>query len=598
MGKIVKKRNEIDEKYKWDLSRMYENKEMWGNDYDKLKEEVSKFEKYEGHILDSAASLKETLDVYYELESKLEKVYVYASCSFSTDIGDKIGQELSSKAKDLFSYFTSKTAFMIPEILESPYEKIKEYEKEVKDLEKYDIILKRLFKEKKHALSKENEQLFSELYSSIANFEQSSSYIRDKIMKFGKIKDEEGKEVELTSTNYALFMKSKDRSVRKEAYEKTKNVYEEFNDSLACNYIGHIRYTELEAKMRNYKNVLEADLESINLPKSVFESLKEATHEYLNVYKKEFEMTKAILNVDVLEPYDLSAPHFDEETDYSFEEAKDIILDMTEIYGKEYQEFATSIFENRWVDVFSNQNKKNTWYQGGSYLTYPVIFANFFSKYVDVSALAHELGHAVHTIYSMKNNPYFLYEEPLFLSEVASLTNEMLLAKHLLKKITNKKQKLEILNTMISTFSSNYFDGVKGAEFEYKAHQLVEENRPINAEVLNQIWTDLSLYYTSNIVSNPNPYTWSKIPHFFTDFYYYKYATGAAIAMYLSDKILNGTELDKEKFINFLKLGNRLDPVDALKVAGVDITDKNVYKEAILSYEKLLDDYINIYNSL
>lgn len=286
-----------------------------------------------------------------------------------------------------------------------------------------------------------------------------------------------------------------------------------------------------------------------------------------------------------------------EEKEYSFEEAKEMILEMSSIYGEEYQSIIKQIFDKRWIDLYSNQYKKEGWYKNGSYLTHPVVFANYHSKYIDVSSLAHELGHAAHHIYAQKNNPYFLYEESLFIAEVASLTNEMVLAKSRLNKITDKNEKLEILDTMISTFSSNFFDGAKGSEFEKEAHQLVEEEKPITPDILNQLWEDISKKYTGGIIEHPNRYVWTKIPHFFIDFYYYKYATGAACAMYLSDKILYGTEEDKENYLAFLKTGGSLDPIDALKIAGVDMTKKEVYEKAIESYDQLLEEYMKIYHS-
>jgi len=593
--KKEKLRSEVEEKYKWDLSQMYANEKEFEKEIEELKKEIPNIKKMEGHILDSSSNLLKTLDIFYELELKVEKIYVYAYCNFSVDIDDKEGQKLFSDAKNVYNDFSSSTAFLYPEILESNIETIDKMIEENINLKKYKIILKRLFRSQKHILPKDKEKLFSDLNDSISNFQTCSTYLMDQVMEFENIHDEEENEVELTSTNYYTYITSVNREVRKEAYEKYHKVYKNFNSALASNYIGHIKYTELEAKQRNYKNVLEQDLDDMNLPKSVFDSLVEATRSHLDVYQKEYKLIKDVLKVDKLENYDISAPLLDEETEYSFEEAKKMIIEASKIYSEEYSEKVKNLFDNRKIDVYSNKNKKGGWYQNGSYLTHPVVFANYYSKYYDVSSLAHEIGHAVNEVYAVKNNPYHLYATPLFLAEVASLTNEFLLAKYLINKIDDKKQKLEILNTIIGVFSSNFFNGVKGAEFELQAHKLVEENKPITADNLNQIWKNLTQEYTGGIVE-PNMYVWSKITHFFIDFYYYKYATGAAIAMYLSDKILNGE--NKEKYIDFLKLGNSLDVVDALKVAGVDITDKKVYEEAIMGYDKLLDEYMKIYNSL
>lgn len=592
-----KLRSEIENKYKWDLSSMYRDEVSWDKEYQELSKAISGIKEYEGHVLDSSKSLENTLNEYYDIEAKLEKLYVYASCKHSVDIGNIKNQQLLAKARKIYRDYSLLSSFIFPEILTCDYEKIKEWEHENNNLEKYHIILKRLFQSKKHSLKKEKEQLFTSFDDCVSNFDICSSYLRDKIMDFGYIVDENGKQVELTSTNYSQFMRNKNRDVRKNAYERMRATYEHFNEALAFNYIGHIKYTTLEARERKYNSVLDADLESLNISRKVFDSLLEATHKHLDIYQKEHNLIKKILKVEELKPYDLSAPLLEEQKDYPFEKARELILDMTNIYGAEYHEIASSIFENHWIDVLTNKDKSNGWYQSGSYLSNPVIFANYFSKYIDVSSLAHELGHAVNAVFSAQHNPYCVYDMSLFTAEVASLTNEMLLGKLLLQKLNNKEEKLEILNTMISVFSSNFFDGVKGAEFEYEAHKLVEENKAISPEILNNLWENLCHKYVQNSVTEINPYTWSRVPHFFSDFYYYKYATGVAAAMTLSDRILNGNEKERNDYIEFLKLGDSLDPIDALKVAGIDMTSEEVYEEAILSYNKLLDMYLEVYNS-
>lgn len=594
----VKKREEIDAVYKINFDQMYQNDSLFYEDVEKFEQSVYKFqEQYENKMLESASQLLLALNEYYAINALVEKIFVYAYTKITTDGEDLENKKLYAKAEEVLEKLNVYTAFVSPEILASTYEQIEEFYKEEPKLKTYDFNFKQLFRGKEHILDKKNEQLFTKFSSICSNFRNSSENIRVQLMNFGTVKDENNEEIKITPQNYSILMRGRNRRIRQTAYENARSEYKKYNDVLGYNYIGNIKYRTLEARERGYQSVLEEDLTSLNIPISVFHTLVETANRNLDIYQKEFKIRKDILKLDSLEPYDLSAPLLDQETEYPYEEAKELILDVFKIYGEEYCNILKRIFDNHWIDVYSNENKDTGWYKNQAYLSHVVVFCNYFSKYFDVSCLAHELGHAVHGTLAQENNPFHLYEDSLFIAEVASLTNEMVLGKILLSRPIEKQMKLEILDHIISTFSANFFDSVKGSEFEYQAHQLAENGENITADKLNKLWTDISKKYTAGVLENVNEYGWSRVPHFFTDFYYYKYATGVAMAMVLSDQIINGKEEDKQNYLNFLKSGGSLEPMDALQKVGIDVTSASLYEKAIESYDHLLDQFSEIYNS-
>lgn len=596
--KQEKLRSEIDNKYKWDLTDLYLNDDEWKKDFEKLKKLYPNIKKYEGHILDSSQTLYETLNLTDEISQLIEKLYVYTNLKKDEDISVSVNQNMTLEVLNLYEKINNMTAFINPEILKSDYSLIEKYISELDELKKYEFNLKHLFKEKEHLLDKKDEELLSSFSSIIDNFSESSGYLRDSIMKFDNIHDKDGNEVELTVNNFPLYIKSSNRNVRKETNENYYKTVEQFNSALSTNYIGHLKYTVLYSKLRKYKDSLDSDLSSLNLDRKVFDNLLEVTNNNVGVYQKYIKLLKKVLKLDKVYSYDLSASLVnDDDANYTFEEAKDMILDCFKIYGSEYIEILTKAFEENWVDVFSNKNKTSGWYSCSIYSGHPHILANYNSKLEDVSALAHELGHAVNSYYSIKSNPYCLSDYSLFEAEVASLTNELVLGKYMLENTEDKNEKLEIINNMINLFIGNFFGGVRGAEFEYEVHSMLEKDKTLTPDILNQTWLNINKKMCGNLVEDPNMYGWSRIPHFYSDFYYFKYATGIAAASYISSKILTKDSKVIENYLNFLKVGGSKYPIDSLKVAGIDMNDPNVIKEAIKNFDSLLDEFEKVYNS-
>ena len=587
-------RENIDKKYTWNLDKIYNSIDSFNEDFDKLKEEINSFIKYEKIMLDNANNFYETLEKYYDLSRKLEKLYMYANLLFDTDTSDNNSQALRGKITNLYSEFNKNTYFIGVLILKLEYSDIEKFYEEEPKLKKYEKILKDEFRYKNHTLSDNEEKLLSSLTKALGNNYDTYELLKDCDLSFGKIKDEEGKVVELTNSNYSVYIESKNREVRKECFTNLYKVYKQYKNTFASLISNNVNEEITTSKIKKYNSSIESSLYKDEIDISVYNNLISSINNNLNILHKYYDLKKKVLNLDKLHLYDIYVPLVEEfDKKYKFEEAVEIVKEALSVLGEDYISILEDAISNRWIDVYPTKNKRTGGYSSGSYDTYPYILLNYQDKYEDMSTLAHELGHSIHSYYSRKYNDYEYSDYSIFVAEVASTVNELLLSKYMLKKVSDKKEKLYILNKLMELIRATVYRQTMFAEFEKEIYELAENDEVLTSDILNKKYYELNKkYFGSNVeIDDEIQYEWERIPHLYYNFYVYKYATGLSCACMIVDNILNGKEEALKNYLEFLKCGSSKNPIDSLKVAGVDVTKKEVVESAIKMFEETILEF-------
>lgn len=591
-----RKRNEIDDKYKWDLSLICNNCDDWYNDFDKCLKEVNKVCEYKGKLTSSASCLLEYITYSLDYERRLYKLYFYAHLKHDEDTTNTKAQEMSGKILDLINKFEENEAFANPELMSVDYKVLEKFMEEEPKLKEYDFLLENIYRYKKHILNDDSEKLLSSLSNVFSSSEKAYESLTDSDMKFGFIDTDEGS-VELTSSNYSLFIKDENRDVRKQAFMLYHNTYGNLKNTLASIYKSQVDTLTTIAKIRKYNSSLEASLFADNIPTLVYDNLIKTVNDNMSTIYRYFDLKKRVLGLDELHLYDVYVELIkDLDKDYSFEDAKELVIDALSVLGEDYIKIINKAFDEKWIDVYNNVGKRSGAYSSGFYDTNPYVLLNYEGKLKDVSTLAHELGHSAHTYLSCKNNPYHYSSYKIFVAEVASTVNELLLNKYLLKNSKSKEEKLFVLNNMMELFKGTIYRQVMFAEFEKITHAKKENGEILTYELLNNIYYDLNKKYFGDgvYVDDEIKYEWSRIPHFYYDFYVYKYAIGLSSACYIVEGILNNKENALENYLKFLKTGGSMYPIDELKVAGVDVTKS----EVVISAIKMFDEVMNQFEAL
>ena len=587
-----KLRDEVSNDYKWDLTKIYQTDEEWNKDYQKLESEITKIKDYTNFI-ESSENLYKFLTFNEKIERLLNKLYYYAHLNFDVDTLNDKYQEMNQKMVDMLDYFNELTSFVIPTFLKIDYSKIQQYINELPSLKEYEFTLEQIYREKEHTLDEEKEHMLALLGKNLSNPGSTFEALTDSDLTFGNI-IVDGKEVELTESNYGKYISSFDRDIRKKVFERLFTTYSNFKTTITSIYNGDIDANISVAKIRNFNSALEASLYNDNIEKTVYENLIKTVHNNLNVLYDYYDLKKKVLNLDELHIYDIYTPMIKvDKQDYSFEEAKNLVLDTISIFGEEYKENALKAFNEKWIDVYNNKGKRSGAYSSGFYDTAPYMLLNFENRINDVFTLAHELGHSMHTYFSCKNNSYTNSGYRIFVAEVASTVNELLLAKNLLKKSNSKEEKLNILNRLLELFKSTIYRQTMFAEFEKKIYELRESGNVLTSETICKEYYELNkLYFGNNVVVDDLiKYEWERIPHFYYNFYVYKYATGLSAACYIVKSILDNKENAKENYLNFLKSGGSMYPLDELKLAGVDMNKPEVVESAISMFKETIEEF-------
>lgn len=593
MGKLQKTRDEIETKYTWDLTLIYKTDAYFEKDYERVSKEINDITRYKGILVKSASNLLGYLKLSNELERKLYKLYYYANLKNDQDTTNTKYQAMLGKVKNLLTKFEELDAYAQPELMSIDYSIIEKYYEEEKELKEYEFVLSNLFRFKKHILSKEIEEVLSSLSNSLNNSSETYELLTDSDMKFGKILDENNEEVELTESNYSVFLHSKDRRVRKEAFNKILTTYGEYKNTISSTFAGNVDTLTTLAKLKKYDSSLEAALFSDNVDKEVYNNLIKTVKDNLDVLYKYFKLKKDFLKLDEFHLYDQYVDLVEENTkQYTFLEAKDLVIEALSVLGEDYIKNLNKAFDERWIDVYNNKGKRGGAYSSGFYDTKPYVLLNYEGTINDVSTLAHELGHSMHTYYSCLNNPYQYSSYKIFVAEVASTVNELLLNFHLLNK-GSKEDKKYILSNLMNLFKATIYRQTMFAEFERDMHNLKEQGGVLTNEVLCDNYYKLNLDYFGPdvVVDDEIKYEWERIPHFYYNFYVYKYAIGLSCACYIVDNILNKKEYALENYLKFLSSGGSDYPINELKIAGIDVTKKDVIESAIKMFDNFIEQF-------
>ncbi len=593
-----KTRDQIEEKYKWDLTTIFKNDDEFHKFYDKTKEDIKKINDYKGNITKDENRLFEFLNLSDELERQLYKIYYYAHLTYDSDTTNTKSQENYNLANNLLNEYNLLSSFVVPELLKTPYEQIIEYINKNPKLKQYSFNLECIYRYKKHTLDQKSEEIISTFSKVLQAPEQTYECLTDSDITFGSINVGD-KEVELTSSNYSLYIKSQDREVRKQAFKMLHEKYASLKNTITSTFIGNIEGLIALSKLRNYHSSIEASLFDDNIAIDVYNNLIDTVSEHIDVSCKYFDLKKKCLKLDELYNYDLYAemlPNFNKK--YTFEEAKAIVLEALKPLGQDYISNLNKAFDNRWIDVYNNKGKRSGAYSSGFYDTNPFLLLNFEGTISDVSTLAHELGHSMHTYYSSKNNTYNNSSYKIFVAEVASTVNELLIIKYLIKNSKDNDEKCYLLNQMMELFKSTIYRQVMFAEFERDIYQQLEDGIPLTNEAISDHYFDLNKKYFKNSVKLNDliRYEWERVPHFYYNFYVYKYAIGLSSACLIVENILSGKDKDAEKYKMFLKSGGSDYPANELKLAGVDVTKKELVISAIDMFNECIEEFKKLKN--
>lgn len=592
----IKERREVPKEFQWNLERIFKTDEEFQKEIEAVRKQIDEFAKLEGHTTENAEMFYRSITAGNEIERRLNKLYTYASMKSDEDVANTENQAKKEQVVNLYNYASSKMYFQTPELLNTEKEVIESFYQAEPKLLEHKTNIEEVYRYKPHTLPKEEEKLLSNLSSAFGNDETTYGYLTDSDLDFGTIHDENGAEVPLTDTNFSIYIKSPKREVRKEAFERLYEVYKQFQNTITATFNGAIKQNVAMAHIKHYKTSFEAALFGDELDPKVYDTLVSSVRNHLDVLHDYYRLRKEVLNLKELHLYDVYTNLVpDTDTKYPFETASRLVLDALKPLGDAYINDLKQAFTEGWIDIYPNKNKRGGAYSSGSYDTMPYVLLNYQDKLDDVSTLAHELGHSMHSFYTRKNQPYQYGDYPIFVAEVASTVNELLLAKHMLKVSTNKNERLAILNQLLELFKGTIYRQVMFAEFEKYAYDLVEQDEVITPDKLCKKYYELNQdYFGSDVVVDKEiAYEWEKVPHFYYHFYVYKYATGISAACHIVEGILSGDEAKRDAYLKMLANGCRENPLNTLKIAGVDMTDKEVYESAIRMFADTIEEFRN-----
>ena len=587
----LKKREEIEDKFKWKVDKIYKDLDDWEKDFEELKKEAIILKDYSGK-LNTGEKILEYLKVNEKLSRKSESLFMYAHLKSDEDTSNSLYQSLMSKVDIYMAEFSSYTAFFVPEILSLDDGFIEEEIKRLDDLKQFKFLFDDILKEKPHILSTEMEELLASASDCLDAPSAIHKILTNADMTFGKIKNEEGKTVELTEGNYSSFIRSTDRKVRETAFKQLFAEYDKLKNTLATSLTCSIKNFNFSSKVRHYGSALEASLKPNNIPVEVYKNAVKVMNDNLDSLHRYVDIKKKLLGLDKIHMYDLYVPVIETPKEkVEFKDGVNLVLEGLAPLGEEYLDIFKRGIKDGWIDVYENKGKRGGAYSWGGYDTMPYVLLNYNNELGDVSTLAHEMGHSIHSYYSRKEQPYYYAGYTLFCAEVASTTNEALLIHYLIEKEKDEKKKLYLINQELEQIRTTVFRQLMFAEFELYTHESLEKGIPLTAEDYNKAWHDLNVKYFGDkiVVDEEIDVEWSRIPHFYTDFYVYQYATGYAAASAFAKSILEGKENAVEKYKGFLKAGGSDYPIDILKNAGVDMTTDEPIKATIKRFNELLD---------
>lgn len=589
----VKDRKDIDVKDTWNLESIYANNELWEEDYAALEKDAAEFAKLKGAIEADVSKIPAVLDAYYGLHRRLSKLSVYARMRFDQDTTDSTYQTMSAKIGSLGVKIGAASAFVEPEILSYSKEQLEAAEKENERTAYYGRKIEEMLRGQEHTLDAEKEELLAAAGDMAEAPDDIFSVLMNADMKYPDIVLEDGTHLPLTNSTYISYMESPDRAVREGAFKTLYGQIASLKNTFAAIYRGNLKQAKFYAQSRKYSSARAMYLADSNVPESVYDNLLSAVHEALPMMYRYVAVRKKVLGVDKLHMYDVYTPIVAAQNQtYEFEQAKQMVLEALKPMGEDYLSHAREGLENRWIDIYPNKGKKDGAYSWGCYDSQPFILLNYTKNLDSVFTLIHEMGHSIHSYYSRTAQDYAYSDYKIFVAEVASTCNECLLMHDLLEKTTDKEQRKYLLNHYLDSFKGTLFRQTMFAEFEKNAHDYCAQGKPLTAEALSQMYLELNQKYFGPDMEKDEEiaYEWMRIPHFYTPFYVYQYATGYSAAVALSAKILKEGKPAVDAYMSFLKGGESKDPIDLLKMAGVDMTTEKPVADALALFGELVTE--------
>ncbi len=580
----------MEEKYTWNLTDIFKTKEEFEKEIEKLNKMLNEIKTYQGKLSNSSENIYQCYRNYEKALEYYEKIYAYGMLKFHLDMANSENIKLFKRCEGIGTEFEKTTSFITPEITDIDTDLLLKYLDENNELKRYERLIKEIIEKKAHILSKEEENLLANYSEIFNNSENTYDILTNTEFKFGKIKDENGKEHEMTDSNYTIFLKSKNENVRKQAFDLMYKKYKEFLNTIGELYISRVKQDTITAKLRKYSSSLEKAVENDDSNLKVYNSLINAVHNEMSANHEFIKLKKELLKKDEMHIYDVYVNPIEvQDDDISFDDAKNEVIRALQVLGEEYINKLNEAFSNRWIDVYPNSNKRGGAYSMGVYGVHPFVLDNFVGKKRDVSTIAHELGHSMHSYYSNKTQNVIDANYTIMVAEIASTTNEILLAKYQINNETDKNKKAEIIYELLEMIRATLFRQAMFAEFEKNVHEKIENENVLSSEDLSEIYYKLNEEYFGKdcIIDEQIKYEWARIPHFYTPFYVYKYATGISAAIIIATNILAGKEGYVEKYIDMLKQGCTKKAVELLKMVDVDLEDINTYKGAIDFYREL-----------
>ena len=591
--KQLPKREELPENLTWDLTKIFSSDQEFDEKYLELSEELKQSEKHKGTLDQGASQFLNAIEFVLRVYRQTEIIYVYAHLKNDQDTGNTDYQALYARASSLFSKVSEAVSWFEPEILQLSDDQIWQYFKEEPKLEVYRHYIQQIVDNRAHVLSAEQESLLAGAGEIFDASSDTFAVLNNADLVFPTIEGENGEIVQLSHGVYGQLLESTDRRVREAAFKGLYSVYEQFRNTFASTLGTHIKGHNFKAKVRNYSSAREASLSNNHIPESVYDTLVDVVNKHLPLLHRYMELRKRLLEVEKLHMYDLYTPVLGEAPiTFTYEEAKEKALEALKPMGEEYMAIVEKAFSERWIDVVENKGKRSGAYSSGSYDTNPYILLNWHDTLDQLFTLVHEMGHSVHSYFTRSNQPYVYGDYSIFLAEIASTTNENILTEYLLETEKDPRVRAYVLNHYLDGFKGTVFRQTQFAEFEHFMHTEDEKGVPLTSEYLSDSYGKLNTkYYGPAVEEDPEiKFEWSRIPHFYYNYYVFQYSTGFSAASALAKKILNQEPEALENYLAYLKAGNSDYPVEVMKKAGVDMTQAAYIEDAMSIFEQRLNE--------
>ncbi|WP_040293978.1 oligoendopeptidase F [Acetonema longum] len=592
-GSQVPPRSQISDEYKWKITDIYANDSEWDKGFVQLRQLIPTMTKYKGKLASSAADLAACLKARDQIGITGGKLYAYARLHRDENNNDTKYQALTGKAETLLTEASAAASFIEPEILAIPESQLAKFRQAEKELAVYSFYFDNLLRQKKHILSPAEEEILSRASEATQASETTFNMLAHADMKFPQISDSKGNKLQLSESRYRTYIMSPDRQLRQQAFTHLFGAYNQYRNTFASTLGGNVKKNIFYTKTRKYNSTIESALEGDNVPVQVYDNLINTVHKRLPLLHRYVALKKKALELDEIHMYDLYTPLVrNVELEYKYPEALELVQKGLEPMGDEYLSVLKQGLSSGWIDVYENQGKQTGAYSWGVYQVHPFVLLNYTGRYDDVSTIAHEMGHAIHSYYSQKHQPYATSSYTIFSAEIASTTNETLLMDYMLKTTKDSQVRMYLINQYLESVRATVYRQTMFAEFEKLLYEKVEDGESVTADFLDEIWHDLNAkYYGSDIVVDKEiDVEWARIPHFYSSFYVYQYVTGFSAANAFAASIQQEGAPARERYLNFLKSGGSDYSLNLLKKAGVDMSSPEPIEVTLAKFEKMLDE--------